>query len=51
MTHNFRKLKIWQEGMVIVSATYKMTRIFTDFENRIQQLQKMISRFQGGLDK
>lgn len=118
MTHNFRKLKIWQEGMVIVSDTYKMTRtfpdfekygltsqmnrcavsipsnvaegsskstdkhfgryletslgssfewetqliiafkegyikeeVYKDFENRIQQLQKMISRFQGGLDK
>ena len=118
MTHNFRKLKIWKEGIIITSETYKITRtfpdferfglrsqmnrcavsipsniaegsskstdrhfgnylenslgsafewetqlivafnenyigegIFKDFENRIQQLQKMISRFKGGLDK
>ncbi len=118
MTHNFRKLKIWKEGISVVGDTYKMTRTFpsfekygitsqmnrcavsipsniaegssksTDkhfgkfletslgsafewetqlivafnegyikegtfknFENKIQQLQKMISRFQGGLDK
>lgn len=118
MTHNFRKLNIWKDGMSIVGDSYKMTRTFPDFEkygltsqmnrcsvsipsniaegsskntdrhfskyletslgsafewetqliiafnegyikeeifknleNRIQQLQKMISRFQGGLDK
>ena len=118
MTHNFRKLKIWNEGISIVVDTYKMTKTFPDFErygltsqmnrcavsipsniaegsskstnkhfgkfletslgsafewetqltiafneryieedifndheNRIQQLQKMISRFRGGLDK
>jgi len=118
MTHNFRKLKIWKDGMALVGATYKMTRTFPDleryglisqmnrcavsipsniaegsgkstnkhfgkfletslgsafewetqlivsynenyidadtfekFEDRIQQLQKMISKFQGGLDK
>ena len=32
MTHNFRKLKIWKESMVIVSETYKITRTFPDFE-------------------
>ena len=118
MTHNFRKLNIWKDGMLIVSDTYKMTRtfpsfekfgltsqmnrcavsipsniaegsskntdkhfnqfletslgsafewetqliiafnegyikdeIFNNLENRIQQLQKMISRFQNGLNK
>lgn len=32
MTHNFRKLKIWQESIVIDSDTYKMTGTFPDFE-------------------
>jgi len=32
MTHNFRKLKIWNEGMLIVRETYNLTRTFPDFE-------------------
>jgi four helix bundle protein len=30
--HNFKKLKIWEESMQLVSETYKMTRKFPDFE-------------------
>lgn len=30
--HNFKKLKIWQEGMGIVNETYKLTRTYPDFE-------------------
>jgi len=117
MNHNFRKLNIWKESMLLVGETYKTVRDFPDFERynltsqlircsisipsniaegsskstdrhfnkflenslgsafewetqlivafnenyleeekfnelteRVQQLQKMISRFQGGLD-
>lgn len=32
MTHNFRKLKIWEEGILIVTETYKMVKSFPDFE-------------------
>ncbi len=32
MTHNFRKLKIWTEGMSMVSETYNLARTFPDFE-------------------
>ncbi|MET7027827.1 four helix bundle protein [Sediminicola luteus] len=30
--HNCKKLKIWQEGMCIVSETYKVVKSFPDFE-------------------
>lgn len=30
--HNFKKLKIWNESMNLVSETYKMTKTFPDFE-------------------
>jgi len=30
--HNFKKLKIWEEGMNIVDETYLMIRKFPDFE-------------------
>ena len=30
--HNFKKLKIWEEGMSIVDETYQMTRTFPDYE-------------------
>lgn len=30
--HNFKKLKIWIDSMVLVSETYKITRDFPDFE-------------------
>ncbi len=30
--HNFKKLKIWQESVALVSETYKLTRTFPDFE-------------------
>lgn len=38
--HNFRKLKIWEEGMGIVRETYKIVKSFPDFEkyNLISQL-------------
>lgn len=32
MNHNFRKLKIWKDGMSLVTETYKMTKGFPDFE-------------------
>ncbi|WP_374958192.1 four helix bundle protein [Gilvibacter sp.] len=38
--HNFKKLKIWQEGMILVDETYKMTKGFPDVEkfNLVSQL-------------
>ncbi|NHF59423.1 four helix bundle protein [Flavobacteriaceae bacterium TP-CH-4] len=30
--HNFKKLKIWEEGMSIVDETYVVTKKFPDFE-------------------
>ncbi len=30
--HNFKKLRIWDESMVLVSETYNMTKTFPDFE-------------------
>lgn len=30
--HNFKKLKIWNESMKIVSESYKITRTFPKFE-------------------
>lgn len=30
--HNFKKLKIWQEGISLVKDNYKLTRTFPDFE-------------------
>lgn len=38
--NNFKKLKIWEEGITIVSETYKMVKDFADFEkfNLVSQL-------------
>lgn len=30
--HNFKKLKIWQEGISLVRDNYQLTRTFPDFE-------------------
>jgi four helix bundle protein len=30
--HNFKKLKIWQESIQLVSDSYKLTRTFPDIE-------------------
>ena len=30
--HNFKKLKIWEEGMILVDETYKMVKKFPDFK-------------------
>jgi len=30
--HNFKKLKIWNESMNLVSETYKITKTFPEFE-------------------
>jgi len=30
--HNFRKLKIWEEGISIVSSTYKFVKNFPEIE-------------------
>src|SRR5690606_26949910 len=30
--HNFKKLKIWNEGIALVGESYKLTRTFPDFE-------------------
>ena len=40
--HNFKKLKIWQEGMEIVSENYRLTRTYPDFErfNLISQMNR-----------
>lgn len=38
--HNFKKMKIWQEGMNLVQITYKVVRTFPDIEkyNLVTQL-------------
>jgi len=40
--HIFKKLKIWQEGMNLVSKNYKLTKIYPDFErfNLISQMNR-----------
>ncbi|WP_111625276.1 four helix bundle protein [Arenibacter echinorum] len=40
--HNFKKLKIWQEGMNLVSENYKLTKTYPDFErfNLISQINR-----------
>ncbi|MBO0322383.1 four helix bundle protein [Muricauda sp. CAU 1633] len=40
--HNFKKLKIWQEGMNLVSETYKLVSEFPDTErfNLISQMTR-----------
>lgn len=40
--HNFKKLKIWQEGMNIVDETYLIIKKFPDIEryNLISQLTR-----------
>ena len=30
--HNFKKLKIWEDGIRLVQESYKLTRTFPDFE-------------------
>ncbi len=38
--HNFKKLKIWQEGISVVQETYKIVKDFPDYErfNLVSQL-------------
>lgn len=40
--HNFKKLKVWQDGIVLVSENYKLTRTFPDIEkfNLISQMNR-----------
>ncbi len=40
--HNFKKLKIWQEGIALVQESYKITGTFPDTEryNLISQMNK-----------
>ncbi len=40
--HNFKKLKIWQEGITLVGESYKLTRSFPDFEkfNLVSQMNR-----------
>ena len=40
--HNFKKLKIWNEGISLVGESYKLTRTFPDSErfNLISQLNR-----------
>jgi len=40
--HNFKKLKIWQEGIALVGESYKLTRSFPDFEkfNLVSQMNR-----------
>jgi len=40
--HNFKKLKVWQNGIVLVSDNYKLTRTFPDIEkfNLISQMNR-----------
>lgn len=38
--HNFKKLKVWHDGISLVRDNYRLTRIFPDFEkfNLISQM-------------
>jgi len=40
--HNFKKMKIWEESITLVGASYKLTRSFPDFEkfNLISQMNR-----------
>ena len=40
--HNFKKLKIWNEGIALVGESYKLTKTFPDSErfNLISQLNR-----------
>ena len=40
--HNFKKLKVWEEGIGLVRESYKLTRTFPDFErfNLISQMNR-----------
>tara|TARA_R110002074_G_C12214054_1_gene636575 strand:- start:156 stop:509 length:354 start_codon:yes stop_codon:yes gene_type:complete len=40
--HNFKKLKIWQDGIELVRENYKLTRTFPDFErfNLVSQMNR-----------
>lgn len=40
--HNFKKLKVWQDGILLVSDNYRLTRTFLDFErfNLISQMNR-----------
>jgi four helix bundle protein len=38
--HNFKRMKIWQEGISVVQITYKIVKTFPDYEkfNLVSQL-------------
>ncbi|WP_303316071.1 four helix bundle protein [Flavivirga abyssicola] len=40
--HNFKKLKVWENGITLVSDNYKLTRTFPDIEkfNLISQMNR-----------
>ena len=40
--HNFKKLKVWQDGIELVRDSYKLTRTFPDFErfNLVSQMNR-----------
>lgn len=40
--HNFQKLKVWQDGINLVSENYRLTRTFPDFEkfNLVSQMNR-----------
>ena len=40
--HNFKKLKVWQDGIDLVSDNYRLTRTFPDIEryNLISQMNR-----------
>lgn len=40
--HNFKKLKVWQDGIELVSDNYRLTRTFPDIEryNLISQMNR-----------
>ncbi|WBL20986.1 four helix bundle protein [Zunongwangia sp. HRR-M8] len=40
--HNFQKLKVWQDGIYLVSENYRLTRTFPDFEkfNLVSQMNR-----------
>ena len=40
--HNFKKLKVWQDGIILVSDNYKLTSTFPDMErfNLVSQMNR-----------
>ena len=49
--HNIKKLTIWKVSMKLVSENYITNEEYTVLEQKIKQIQKMISGFHLRLNK